>query len=222
MIVKNASYWVISANSNTNYWGQDVSPEWTVIGTFMYHPPEKKGSGVEPHYHDADEIWICGEGQGEAWIDGQSYAVTPNTTVYTPMGSVHRFHMFTDFDNSSVVTRLERRKRPDHLYPEIDGKPAPTAQGFVLTGNSNHGPIADRGPRCPFTELRTVEFGPGQSVEEAPLARNEHWLVKEGALQLEVDGFEVELLPGDVAMTRAGATRSLRCPKGAKAALVRE
>jgi len=46
VIVKNDNYWVISKNSNTEYWGQDVSPEWTVIGTFMYHSPEKRGSGV--------------------------------------------------------------------------------------------------------------------------------------------------------------------------------
>jgi len=222
VIVKNDNYWVISKNSNTEYWGQDVSPEWTVIGTFMYHSPEKRGSGVEPHYHDADEIWIFGAGHGEAWIDGRSYPVKPNTTVYTPMGSVHRFHMFTDFDNSSVVTRLERQKRPGHLYRETDGPPVPTVPGFVLPGDENHGPIADRGPRCPFTELRTVEFAAGEAVQRAQLAGNEHWLAKEGGLLLEVDGFEVELLPGDVAMMRAGATRSLRCPRGAKAALVRE
>jgi len=148
--------------------------------------------------------------------------VKPNTTVYTPMGSVHRFHMFTDFDNSSVVTRLERQKRPGHLYRETDGPPVPTVPGFVLPGDENHGPIADRGPRCPFTELRTVEFAAGEAVQRAQLAGNEHWLAKEGGLLLEVDGFEVELLPGDVAMMRAGATRSLRCPRGAKAALVRE
>ena len=28
--------------------------------------------GVEPHYHDADEVWIFAYGRGEAWIDGQA------------------------------------------------------------------------------------------------------------------------------------------------------
>ena len=54
MIVKNRNYWVISKNSNTNYWGQDVSPSWTAIGTFIYHPGQEKGVSVEPHYHD---VW---------------------------------------------------------------------------------------------------------------------------------------------------------------------
>ena len=222
MIVKNENHWIISKNSNIDYWGQDVSPEWTAIGTFIYHPFQKKVNAVEPHYHDADEIWIFGSGHGEAWIDGQCYEVTPNTTVYTPMGSVHRFQMFTDFDTSSIVTRLERRKRADHLLVDSDGPPTPTVPGFVVPGDANHGPISDRGARCPFTELRTVEFGAGEVLKEAPLAGNEHWLVQEGVLHLEVDGFEAELSPGDVAMMRAGALRSIYCPNGAKAALARE
>ena len=222
MIVKNESYWIISRNSNTDYWGQDVSPEWTAIGTFMYHPLEKRGAGVEPHYHDADEVWIFRSGIGEAWIDGKVYEVTPNTTVYTPMGSVHRFQMFTDFENASVVTRLERRKRGDHLLVDRDGPPEPTVPGFVLPGDANQGSISDRGARCPFAELRTVRFGAGESIEQTPLASNEHWLVFEGTLRLTVAGFEAELSTGDVAMMRAGALRSLRCPEGAVAALARE
>ena len=58
-----------------------MSPEWTAIGTFIHHPLEKRGAGVEPHYHDADEVWIFRSGDGEAWIDGKVYEVTPNTTV---------------------------------------------------------------------------------------------------------------------------------------------
>ena len=138
------------------------------------------------------------------------------------MGAVHRFQMFTDFENASVVTRLERRKRGDHLLVDRDGPPEPTVPGFVLPGDANHGPISDRGARCPFAELRTVRFGAGQRIEQTALASNEHWLVFEGTLRLTVAGFEAELSTGDVAMMRAGALRSLRCPEGAVAALARE
>ena len=84
----------------------------------MWHPAGRPGGGAEPHYHDADEVWIFASGHGEAWVDGTTYDVTPNTAVYTPMGTVHRFQMFTDFYNASVVTRLERQKRADHLLVE--------------------------------------------------------------------------------------------------------
>jgi mannose-6-phosphate isomerase-like protein (cupin superfamily) len=222
MIIKNEKYWIISRNSNTDYWGQDASPQWTAIGSFIYHPSQKTGAGVEPHYHDADEIWIFRCGRGEAWIDGQSYEVTPNTVVYTPMGSVHRFQMFTDFDNASIVTRLERQERINHLLVEQDGPPVPTVPGFVVAGGGNDGPIPNRGTRCNFTELGTVQFEPGDGLEQSRLNANEHWVVASGALRLAVDGLEVELLSGDIAMMRAGALRAISCPAGAQAFLARE
>ena len=222
MIVKDSNYWIISKNSNFDYSGQDVSPDWTVIGTFMYHPHAGVGGAVEPHYHDADEIWIIGSGRGEAWIDDQTYEVTPNTVVYTPMGAVHRRQMFTEFDDASVVTRLERQKRADHLHVEVHGPPVPTVPGFVIPGAENHGPIADRGDRCPFSELRIVDYGAGEGVEEARLSANEHWLVETGSVHLAVDGFMVAMESGDVAMLRSGAVRSLTFPEGALVALARE
>lgn len=222
MIIKNENYWIISTASNTDYWGQDVSPEWTAIGTFMYHPRQKRGGGVEPHYHDADEIWIFSSGHGEAWIDDQSYEVAPNTVVYTPMGSVHRFQMFADFENASVVTRLERRQLADHLMVETDGPPVPTVPGFVVQGKDNRGAISDRGDRCPFTELRTIQFEVGERWKETALTVNEHLLMQAGVIQLTVDGLEVALSSGDVALMRAGAVRSISCPDGARAFLVRE
>lgn len=222
MFIKNDSYWIISNSSNTDYWNQKVSPEWTVIGTFIYHPVESKGRGVEPHYHDADEAWMFASGRGEAWIDEYRYDVMPNTVVYTPMGSVHRFQMFTDFDNASVVTKLERQHREGHLYVENDGPPESTVAGMVLNGIENIGPIVNRGKRCPFKEMRTIEFEAGDQVEITKLSTNEHWLVEVGFACLEVEGFTAEIWAGDVAMLKAGAVRHLYFPNGARVALVRE
>ncbi len=188
----------------------------------MWHPAGRPGEGAEPHYHDADEVWIFASGHGEAWVGDTTYDVTPNTAVYTPMGTVHRFQMFTEFDNVSVVTRLERQKRPVHILEEVDGPPVPTVPGFVIRGADNTGAIADRGSRCPFTELRHVDFEPGAGVEDHTLPVNEHWLVDSGSVILTIDGFETELVQGDVAMLRAGATRQLSAPDGAKVSLVRE
>ena len=222
MFIKNDNYWIISKSSNTNYWSQGVSPDWTIIGTFIYHPVEPMGRGVEPHYHDADEIWMFASGRGEAWIDEDRFDVMPNTVVYTPMGSVHRFQMFTDFDNASVVTKLERQYREGHLYVENDGFPEPTVPGIVLSGVENTGPIVNRGKRCPFKEMRTIEFAAGDEIIKTRLLANEYWLVETGFACIEVDGFEAEIWSGDVAMLKAGAVRQIGFPNGARVALVRE
>ena len=134
MIVKSDGFWLISRNSNDDYWGKTKSPDWTAVGSIKHYPNEGMGMGVEPHYHDADEVWIFGYGRGEAWIDGQVFEVTDNTAVYTPMGATHRYQMFTDYDTVSVVTKLERQKRDTHLYPEEHGAPVPTVPGFVVPG----------------------------------------------------------------------------------------
>ena len=222
MRIKNTDYWIISKDSNNDYWGQDASPKWTALGSFIYHPAQKRGAGVEPHYHDADEIWMFATGHGEAWIDGQSFEITPNTTVYTPMGSVHRFQCFTEFDTVSLVTRMERQKRVHHILVELEGPPVPTVPGFVVPGEDNNGPIANRGARCPFSELRHASFSAGDGVAESELPANEHWLVETGSITLSIDGFRIELFSGDVAMLKAGVVRRLSSVDGARVCLTRE
>ena len=221
MIVKSDGFWLISRNSNDDYWGRTKSPDWTVVGSIKHHPTERMGVGAEPHYHDADEVWIFVDGRGEAWIDGRVYEVTDNTAVYTPMGAVHRFQMFTDFENVSVVTKLERQKRDTHLDPREHGAPVPTVPGFVLPGAENNGPIADRGKRCPFTELRRIGLEPGGEIEETVLDANEHWVVTRGTARVVVNGTSADLTVGDVAMLRQGARRRISAEVGARLALAR-
>jgi len=208
-------------NSPRNYWNQDLYPSWAALTTLQYLPGQRIGAGVEPHYHDNDEFWLFLSGQGEVWLDGQRSAITPNTLVYTPMGVVHRFQMFTDFENVPAVTRLERAKRPLHLYPEEHGQPQPTVPGFVIPGADNLGPLADRGQRCHLSELRTVNLAAGERVDEAQVAMTEYWLVLNGAVQLSVEGLTVELGPGDLAILRAGAARQLGTALGSRVALAR-
>ena len=221
VIVKSDGFWLISRNSNDDYWGKTKSPDWTVVGSIKHYPTEGMGTGVEPHYHDADEVWIFVGGRGEAWIDGRLYELTDNTAVYTPMGAIHRFQMFTEYDNVSVVTKLERRKRDTHLFPEEHGTPVPTVPGFVLPGAENNGPIAIRGERCPFTELRLVDLEPGGEVEEEVLDANEHWVVILGTVRVEANGTSADLTVGDVAMLRRATRRRITADVGARLALAR-
>jgi mannose-6-phosphate isomerase-like protein (cupin superfamily) len=222
MIVRSTNCVVVSKNSNSVYWEGRVYPDWTAVNAFQDYPDAKRGTGVEPHYHDGDEIWLFYSGRGEVWLDGESFEITPNTAVYTPMGVVHRFQMFTDFGNTAIVTRPERQKRVTHLKVEEAGPPVPTVPGFVVPGAKNNGPFADPGPRCPLSELRAVRFCAGQGIAEERLPNNEHWMVVGGVIHLAFDGWEVGLAPGDVALLRAGAVRQIRSAEGAFAVLARE
>src|SRR5207245_1762098 len=151
-------------------WEQGIYPSWAAMSYLAPKPNQLKGAGVEPHYHDNDEIWLFTAGRGEVWLDERSFPVTPNTLVYTPMGVVHRFQMFTDFANVPIVTPLERQKRAGHLLVETDGPPEPTVPGFVISGDQNVGPFAARGTRCPFSEIRTLDLPAGARLSEQRLA----------------------------------------------------
>ena len=192
MIIKNNNYMVISKYSNKFYWEEGHYPDWTPINTFRYYLQES-GKSVEPHYHDCDEFWLFAAGRGEAWLNDQNFDVTPNTVIYNPMGSIHRFQMFTENENVAIVTRLEKQKRPRHILVEEDGPPVPTVPGFVVRGPANNAPFADPGPRCPLSEFRVVNFTTGEKINEECLPCNENWVVLEGTIRLSVQNFEAEL-----------------------------
>ncbi len=222
MIITTENFHIRSQNSNAIYWEQGIFPAWTGLNAFRHFPPEAAGTGVEPHYHDNDEIWLFTEGRGEVWLDGHLYDITPNTIVYTPMGCVHRFQMFTVFENNAIVTPLERLRRPNHLTLEETGPPEPTVPGFVVPGADNTGPIADPGPRCPLSEWRAIALTDGQTAAEGELQLNEHWLVMEGTIGLEVDGWPIELASNDLALLRAGASRRIIARGDTRLMVVRE
>lgn len=247
MIIENTNYTVISKNSNSDYFGRRGYPDWTALNTFCDFPNQLIGRGVEPHYHDFDEFWLFYSGRGVVWLDEERSEITPNTTVYTPMGTVHSYLMFTNYGNVAVVSRLEREQRAAHLWVEEDGPPppvvtgsllelpegiepayeyggppVPTVPGFVVSGANNDGPFANRGSRCPLSELRMVTLAAGEDVDTGRLSSNEHWVVVEGSIQLLVEGRAVVLAPGDVALLRAGAVGRMRSVEGARVGLARE
>lgn len=224
MIVKTDHVFIVDGgfSNRSEYWGENLHPEWAALRMMRHFPGQRTGAGVEPHYHDADEFWLFLSGRGEVWLDGQSSPITPNTLVYTPMGVVHRFQMFTDFANVPAVTRLERGKRPIHILPDVHGPPVPTVPGFVVQGQDNHGPIIDRGSRCPLSEMRMVTLQAGSRLDETDLARTEYWLVLDGVAQIGIDNLQVNLTNGDLAIVRQGGRRQLRSDVGCCVALARE
>ena len=147
MIIQNEHVFVLDGglSNRSDYWGEQLHPDWAALRMMRHFPGQRTGAVVEPHYHDADEFWLFLSGRGEVWLDGQSAPITPNNPVYTPMGVVHRFQMFTEFANVPAVTRLERAKRPIHILPDVHGPPLPTVPGLVVQGADNHGPILNRG-----------------------------------------------------------------------------
>ncbi|MFN8444805.1 MAG: cupin domain-containing protein [Caldilineaceae bacterium] len=222
MIIRNDHYMIVSQNSNQHYWEQDVYPSWTQFTILRHFPDQRIGAGVEPHYHDCDEIWLFSAGHGEVWLDEERFPITPNTLVYTPMGVIHHFQMYTNGENNALVTRLERQKRPIHILVEEAGPPEKTVPGFVIAGNLNIGPIPNPGTRCPFTELRMITLASGEMLEQTQLPNNEHWLVLEGVLHLMVGESEFELYKGDVALLRAGLVRRLGSSNDGRVLFVRE
>lgn len=222
MIIRSSHYLIFSQNSNTHYWEQNVNPDWTQFSTIHHFPEQRIGTGVEPHYHDCDEIWLFSAGTGAVWLDDVCSPITPNTLVYTPRGVVHHFQMYSNGENNALVTRLEGQKRPIHILVEQDGPPVKSRPGFVVPGATNTGPIPNPGLRCPFSELRLVTLAAGESVAQAQLATNEHWLVIDGDLHLEMENRESELYKGDVALLRAGLVRRLWTKSGVRVVLVRE
>ena len=223
MIQSGDHYEIRSQNSNLIYWEQGEFPEWTALSCLRAFPTAPAGHGVEPHYHDNDEIWLFRSGHGEVWVGDQRYDVTPNTAVYTPLGVVHRFQMFEPYENTAIVTSLEGKKRPLHLVAAHHGHPVPTAAGFVIPGSANVGPIADPGSRCPLSELREITFSAGELLaEKATFDRHEHWIVTQGAIELTLGGVITSLHEEDVVLMRTGGVREIGAQSAGRVVLVRE
>ena len=225
MVLRGERHVIVSECVNRGYWTGGHYPEaWTAVSVFKRYDPEPRGSGVEPHYHDGDEFWLFAEGEGEVWLGGRAHPITPNTAVYTPRGVVHRFQMFTEFQNNALVTRLEGRQRQGHLVPASDGEPHASAAPIIIPGEQNDRPLPDRCPRCPLSELRTVDLATGEAPADLDgfALTNEHLLVLAGAVELTADGVAVTLARGDVALLQAGASRRVASTAGARVALARE
>ena len=155
-------------------------------------------------------------------MDGETYEVTPNTAVYNPMGVIHRFQFFTDGAAAGLIARLERQKRPGHLHVEEAGPPEPSVPGFVVPGTNNTGPFSQRGPRCPLSEMRLIVLAAGEQGANGQAPVHEYWMVIEGGANLTLGNTVFDLIPGDLAILRAGTGRDIASSEGAQLILARE
>ena len=209
MVINEPRFMCRSLNSNQTYWEQEIFPDWTSLRCYRHYPEGIVGTGVEPHYHDNDEIWLFTKGYGEVRLDGVKFDVTPGTLVYTPMGCIHQFQMFTPYENNAIVTRLEREHRSSHLTVEEFGPPGPTVPGFVVSGEYNKGAIPKPGSRCPIAEWRMLKHEELNTLNVTKLRQHEHWMVLEGMLSLVVEGQRMFLYAGDIALLQAGIDRQI-------------
>ena len=68
MIIKDPNYWIISRDSNTDYWGQDASPEWTAVGSFIYHPVSMSSDYVRLSPNPPKDTDGRREDSGRGWV----------------------------------------------------------------------------------------------------------------------------------------------------------
>ena len=132
------------------------------------------------------------------------------------MGVVHRFQMFTDFENTALVTRLERDKRPIHIIEEKHGAPKKTVPGFVICGEENNDPVKNRGKWFPLTELRQTCLSKNVTIKKEELENNEYWTVIEGHVLVKIDRFETLMSTGDVVLLKQGIVRELETSNGCR------
>jgi mannose-6-phosphate isomerase-like protein (cupin superfamily) len=222
VILREPNLLVISSEINaTLYWDNSVFPDWSRLSTLCYFPRQARGSGTEPHYHDGDEMWLFPSGRGEGWHGDRSFDIEPGTLVYHPKGVVHRFQMFSTYGIIAICAWLEDARRREHLKEHLDGPPTAAGSGGVIAGRDNGGQLEGLDTRCPLIEARIVTLAP--EVEHAsPSDGRVHWLAVQGLLSVALDGRQLDLAPGDLAMSRDGAIRSVRSMSGGLAALVRE
>jgi mannose-6-phosphate isomerase-like protein (cupin superfamily) len=210
MIIRKPSYMLISANSHRGrYQEQDFYPEWALLSGIV-HGQLATGQGVEPHYHDCDEFWIFNTGRGEVRLDGQSYAFISNTVVYMALGLIHQFQCYAPGAAAGLILRAEGQGRVGHLTVEEFGLPERTVSGFVIEGRNNTGPFAERGPRCPLSELRMVTWTAKTPPQVLQLQMNEYWYVTDGVFKLTIEGVSYTLVQDDVAILKGGVTREVQ------------
>ena len=104
---------------------------------------------------DCDELWLFTSGTGEVWVDGQRHDITPNTLVYTPMGSEHRFQMFSPYENVRPQAPAVSRVLTTAFFPRR------TRSSRGWSGSARPLPAVPRLPLCQLRCLRCRRRGWG-------------------------------------------------------------
>lgn len=237
MIIRQAESQFVAIDKSDNekiYWHPRVYPSWSELNVLRLFPNHVSGQGVEPHFHDGDEYWLFLDGIGEVWLGNTVHPVMHNAIVYTPAGVVHRHQVFTPASVVAAVTMLGGRRRDGHLqlfqkdygnptYLKLEGSRAPsddelvdrysTGDAFVMGGSENTSAAPDFRVG-PLSEFRCLDEGDTNWLgSPSQLERNQFFIVVSGSAKVAHDGFDVELVTGDVGMLEAGSTATIRVSK---------
>ena len=106
MIISTDQYMIRSKNANLIYWEPGIYPEWTALNCYRHFPNGAPGTGVEPHYHDGDELWLFTTGRGKVWLDNIT-SVVHNFEKFSSQGAwaPYSLAMVPGVGNSELGTR---------------------------------------------------------------------------------------------------------------------
>ena len=80
--------------------------------------------GVEPHFHDGDELWFVIEGELRVLSEGQEHVVRVGEALFTEAGQEHTIlEVLEDALILWVEQDLRGRRRPGHLHRPQDPWP---------------------------------------------------------------------------------------------------
>ena len=162
-------------------------PDWCNLSWF--HDCRGITGDVEPHYHDAPEIWLWHEGSAEGVVDGEKIALSPGAMVYTPAGCLHSYQAHGQHSNTGIVPRRESWMRHGHLHVEETGE-SPSSEMPAFHFGPEEGLPGDPAvfPRGAF--LKAAYRGQYEANTDVLQTTTTGWtaiLVREGRLAATVD-----------------------------------
>ena len=81
----------------------------------------KRGSTIEPHFHDCDEWWIITRGRALIVTGGEEHEVSGGDMVFTPAGEEHTMvEVYQTLEGVYLEGCLVGEKRRGHLHRPED------------------------------------------------------------------------------------------------------
>jgi len=180
---------IVLSNEDQNR--PEAYPEFCHLGWF--HNCRARTGDVEPHYHDAAEIWLWHEGTADGVVDGREVALRPGVMVYTPPGCLHSYRAHGRHSNTGITPRPESWMRRGHLHVEETGAPpSPEMPAFCFAPAEN--PPGAPAVFPPGAFLKTACRGQYEAGADVLKTVTAGWLavlVREGRLAVAVDGAAV-------------------------------
>ena len=168
-------------------------PKWCNLSWF--HDCRGIQGNVEPHYHDAAEIWLWHEGSADALVDAHPISMYPGLMVYTPAGCLHSYQADGQHSNTGIVPRLAPSMRHGHLHVEQTREsPSPEIPAFHFLPEENHPEAPAVFPPAAFLKSAyRGQYEAGASVLQVTLPSWAAVLVREGRLAVTIDGNALEV-----------------------------